>query len=69
MKVTIKKDTYGREVVSCKNVNGNTQHLRADYVFTRASDGAVLIGDGQGLREVKADDEIALTKAIILIDK
>ena len=63
MKVTIKKDASGREIASCENVNGGYQHLQDDYVFIRAYDGAVMIGDGQGLREAKTDQEVAMAHA------
>ena len=60
MNVTITKDANGREIASCENVNGGHQSLREDYIFIRAWDGAVMIGDGQGLRPAKTDQEIAL---------
>ena len=63
MKVIIEKDASGREIASCENVNGGKQYLRDDYVFIRACDGAVLIGDGQGLREAMTDQEVALAHA------
>jgi len=68
MDITIEKDVSGLNVASCNGAHG-LYSLRADYVFIRASDSAVMIGNGKGLREAKLDDEIALTKAIILQDQ
>lgn len=63
MEVKIETDANGREVASCEDANGNTQHLREDYVFIRAYDGKVMIGAGEGLRPAKTDQEIAMAHA------
>ena len=66
MKVIIEKEENGLEIASCEYVNGGkqqTQYLREDYVFIRAYDGAVMIGDGEGLRPANTDQEVALAHA------
>ena len=63
MNVTIMKDTNGREVASCGNVNGGHQSLREDYIFIRAWDGCVMIGTGEKLRPAKTDQEVAMAHA------
>lgn len=63
MEVTIKKDASGREVASCEHVNGGRQYLQEDYVFIRAYDNCVMIGDGKNLREAKTEQEIAMVHA------
>ena len=66
MKVIIEKEENGLEIASCEYVNGGKQqrqHLREDYVYIRAHDGAVMIGEGKELRPAKTDQEVALAHA------
>ena len=71
MTVTTLKDTAGRDVLSFTGSRGK-EHLHADSVFIRASDGAVMVSGNLNhgpLRESLTPEEQAMAQSLPLVKR
>lgn len=65
MNVIIEK-VNGLKTASCEYMNGGKQqrqHLREDHVYIRVHDNCVMIGEAQGLRPAKTEQEVVMAHA------
>lgn len=69
--VSTEKDSANREVLSIDGPRGK-EHLRADAVFIRASDGAVMVSGNLNhgpLRESLTPEEMAMAQSLPLVKR
>jgi len=62
--VTIEKDAAGVNIASCTTEKGG-HYLRADHVFRRASDNAIVVKTIAGLCDSLTDDQRAMAEALL----
>ena len=64
MEITVEKDDTGIDLVKLTKPNGQTRQIRADQIYIRASDGALMIRHGKDV----VSCENAIPEIRVMID-